>query len=72
MNFYILLYFKQIKSGRLEPGVEPDRAIFWKKARKRKNGREVEVVEEDEELQAVCDRIVSLLSFIINKILECL
>lgn len=61
MNFYIFLHFKQIKSGRLEPGVEPDRAILWKKARKRKHGQEVEVVDED--LQGVCDSIVSLLSY---------
>ena len=62
----------------MEPGVEPDRAIFWKKARKRKNGQEVEDV--DEELQVVCDTIVSLLlywhtsraSFIINMLLDSL
>lgn len=31
---YIGLKEDEIKSGKLEPGVEPDRAIFWKKARK--------------------------------------
>ena len=61
MNFYIFLHFKQIKSGRLEPGVEPDRAILWKKARKRKNGEEVEEVDED--LVVVFGKIVSLLSY---------
>jgi len=41
----------------LNPGEEPDRAIFWQKARKRKNGQEVEEVDED--LAVVCDKIVS-------------
>ena len=57
MDICVLLYFEQIKKGRLVPGVEPDRAIFWKKARKRKNGQEVE--EVDEELAVVCNKIVS-------------
>ena len=57
MDIYVLLYFEQIKKGRLVPGVKPDRAIFWKKARKQKNGEEAE--EVDEELVVVCNKIVS-------------
>ena len=45
----------------MEPGVELDKAIFWKKARKRKNGQEVEQCDED--LEIVCKKIVSLLSY---------
>ncbi|KAL8107166.1 hypothetical protein AgCh_023828 [Apium graveolens] len=40
----------------LNPGEEPDRAIFWQKARKQKNGQEV-----DEDLVVVCDKINALL-----------
>lgn len=42
-----------MKKGNLEPGEEPDRAIFWKKGRKRK-GQDVDVPE----LAVICDRIV--------------
>lgn len=56
-DIYVLLLFEKIKKGRLEPGVEPDRAILWKKARKQKNGEEIEDV--DEELAVICDKIVS-------------
>lgn len=44
-----------IKSGKLQPGEEPDRAILWKKARKRKDGEEV-----DEDLAKICDKIDKL------------
>ncbi|KAL8103440.1 hypothetical protein AgCh_027861 [Apium graveolens] len=42
-----------------EPEEEPDRAIFWQKAQKRKNSEEVEQVDED--LAAVCEKINALL-----------
>ncbi|XP_074347390.1 uncharacterized protein LOC141686242 [Apium graveolens] len=53
---YIGLKEDEIKKGRLNPGEEPDRAIFWQKARKRKNGQEV-----DEDLAVVYDKINALL-----------
>ncbi|KAL8131239.1 hypothetical protein AgCh_007239 [Apium graveolens] len=38
---YIGLKDDEIKKGRLEPKVQPDKALFLKKARKEKNGEEV-------------------------------
>ncbi|KAL8123265.1 hypothetical protein AgCh_011296 [Apium graveolens] len=57
---YIGLKEDEIKKGKLQPEEEPDRAIFWQKARKRKNGEEVEEVDED--LAAVCEKIKELLA----------
>lgn len=37
----------------MEPGVEPDRAILWKMARKRKIDEEVEEVKEVDEVEEV-------------------
>ena len=58
----------------MEPGVEPDRAILWKMARKRKIDEEVEEVKEvdevdevsevDDEFVVVCNKIVSFLNYI--------
>lgn len=58
----------------MEPGVEPDRAILWKMARKRKIDEEVEEVKEvdevdevsevDDEFVVVCKKIVSFLNYI--------
>lgn len=42
-----------MKAGKLEPGEVPDRAIMWKKARKRKDGT------VDEDVEEICDKIVS-------------
>lgn len=54
----MLLHFKQIKSGELEVDEVIDRAIFWKKARKPKDGEEI-----DEELAKMNAKIVSLLKY---------
>lgn len=44
------------EKGNVEPGEVPDRAIMWKKARKGKDGEEV-----DPELAEICDTIDTLL-----------
>ncbi|KAL8105111.1 hypothetical protein AgCh_029053 [Apium graveolens] len=54
---YIGLKEGEIKKGKLQPEEEHDREFFWQKARKRKNGEEVEEVDED--LAAVCEKIAS-------------
>lgn len=41
----------------MEPGERPDRAIMWKKARKRKDGK------IDEDVEEVFDKIVSIFFF---------
>lgn len=54
----MLLHFKQIKSGELEVDEVVDRAIFWKKARKAKDGEEI-----DKDLALMTEKIVSLLKY---------